>query len=68
MKTYFCVVGLIPLLVIHNLCHMVGILGIQLQLVCWMQSCAPPCFDYIHSDDLPTPCPMSKNLRDLLYL
>jgi hypothetical protein len=54
MKTDFCVVGLIPLLFIHNLCHMVGIPGIQLQLVSWLQSCAPPCFDYICSDDLPT--------------
>lgn len=33
---------------------MVGIHGIQLQLVSWLQSCAPPCFDYIRSDDLPT--------------
>jgi hypothetical protein len=54
MTTYCCVVSLLPLLVIHNLCHMVGMPGIQPQLTSSLQSCAPPCFDYIHNDDLPT--------------
>jgi hypothetical protein len=67
MTTYCCVVGLLPLLVIHNLCHMVGMLGIQLQLAGWLQSCAPPCFDYICSDDLPTFSNVKKLKKDLLY-
>jgi len=36
MITYCCVVGLLSLLIIQNLCHMVGMPDIQPQLTSWL--------------------------------
>ncbi len=36
MTAYCCVVGLILMSVIHNLCHMVGRPSIQPQLASWL--------------------------------
>ncbi len=68
MTTYCFVVGLLPLSIIHNLCRMVGMLGIQPQLASWLQSCTPPCFDYICSDDLPTFSNVKKLKRFIVFL
>ncbi len=64
MTTHCCIMHLI-LCSFHNLCHMVGMPSVQLQLVSWLQSCAPfALIPFIVM--ISQPCLMSKELKGFI--